>query len=92
MNFFHTKNGHHTIFGLAVSRAILNLSAGADTPQCKLQFRITFLENKITYRNTIHKEENQQGEENAKQDFEEVTLVDVSPEDKLERFEGRRVP
>ena len=92
MNFFHTKNGHHTIFHLAVSKAILKLSAGADTPQCKLQFRITFLENKITYRNTIHKEENQQGEENAKQDFEEVTLVDVSPEDKLERFEGRRVP
>ena len=92
MNFFHTKNGHHTIFDLAVSKAILKLSAGADTPQCKLQFRITFLENKITYRNTIHKEENQQGEENAKQDFEEVTLVDVSPEDKLERFEGRRVP
>ena len=92
MNFFHTKNGHHTIFDLAVSKAILKLSAGADTPQCKLQFRITSLENKITYRNTIHKEENQQGEENAKQDFEEVTLVDVSPEDKLEGFEGRRVP
>ena len=92
MNFFHTKNGHHIIFGLAVSQAILNLSARADTPQCKLQFRITFLENKITYRNTIHKEENQQGEENAKQDFEEVTLVDVSPDDKLERFERRRVP
>ena len=92
MNFFHTKNGYHTIFGLAVSKAILKLSAGADTPQCKLQFRITFLENKITYRNTIHKEENQQGEENAKQDFEEVTLVDVSPEEKLERFERRRVP
>ena len=32
MIFFYTKNGHHTIFGLDVSKAILNLSAGAEMP------------------------------------------------------------